>query len=174
MKVLFLGYNSNQTGLTDLLIKSGCSVESTNEKVDTFTNFDLVICFGYRHIISKELLDTAKREPINLHISFLPFNKGSHPNFWSFFENTTKGVSIHHIDQGIDTGDICFQREVKFLPTENTFSKTHRKLIMEIESLFEENLYDILNKNYTPKKQKELEQAIKNLIYHQILIGKVI
>ena len=41
-------------------------------------------------------------------MSFLPYNRGSHPNFWSFVENTPKGVSIHEVSNGIDDGDIIF------------------------------------------------------------------
>ena len=43
-----------------------------------------------------------KRPIVNLHISYLPFNRGSHPNYWSFVENTPKGVSIHEIDEQIE------------------------------------------------------------------------
>ena len=47
---------------------------------------------------------------INLHISYLPYNRGSYPNYWSFKENTPNGVSIHHIDDGIDTGPVLVQK----------------------------------------------------------------
>ena len=38
-----------------------------------------------------------------MHISYLPFNRGAHPNYWSFKDNSPKGVTIHFIDNGIDT-----------------------------------------------------------------------
>lgn len=46
-------------------------------------------------------------------MSYLPYNKGTHPNYWSFIENTPKGVMIHEIDKGIDTGNIIVQKKIK-------------------------------------------------------------
>ena len=70
-----------------------------------------------------------------MRISFLPWNKGAHPNFWSFYENTPKGVSIHLIDKGIDTGPIIYQKIVKFSKNEETFEQTYSVLKNEIEDL---------------------------------------
>ncbi|MCL0081308.1 hypothetical protein M1N64_03665 [Peptococcaceae bacterium] len=50
-------------------------------------------------------MDKFQGRAINLHISFLPWNRGADPNFWSFIENAPVGVSIHYLDEGIDTGD---------------------------------------------------------------------
>ena len=71
-----------------------------------------------------------------MHISYLPYNRGFYLNFWSFIDNTKKGVTIHYIDEGIDTGDIIFQKEV--------FSneKTYNKLKQEIEDFFIETSID--------------------------------
>ena len=49
---------------------------------------------------------------INLHISYLPWNRGVDPNFWSVVDYTPKGVTIHVVDEGIDTGDILLQKKV--------------------------------------------------------------
>ena len=84
----------------------------------------------------------------------MPWNRGAHPNFWAFYDNTPSGVSIHLIDEGIDTGPILYQKIIKFDKEQNTFISTHKKLILEIEKLFIENLNEILNKQYIPKHQK--------------------
>lgn len=77
---------------------------------------------------------------INLHISYLPGNRGAHPNFWSFYDETPSRVSIHLIDTGIDTGPILFQKYVDFNQDEKAFSQTYKKLVIEIEKLFIENI----------------------------------
>ena len=61
-----------------------------------------------------KLLKNSKNNIINLHISYLPYNRGAHPNFWSFVENTPSGVSIHQVDSGIDTGKIVIQKQINF------------------------------------------------------------
>ena len=49
--------------------------------------------------------------------------QGFSPNFWSLFEDTPTGVTIHLVDEGIDTGDIIYQRKVIFEHADNTFEK---------------------------------------------------
>ena len=113
-KILFLGYDRNKTKIIDQLINANCEVHHSKgviQKVD----YDLIISFGYCKIINRSILDRIKCPIINLHISYLPFNRGAHPNFWSFFDNTPSGVTIHLIDEGIDTGPIIYQKIVKFL-----------------------------------------------------------
>lgn len=139
MKVLLLGpYNKNLIEI----IKSSCDriihyENKTNATELIKENADFVISFGYRYIITKKAVTFYKDRIINLHISFLPWNRGADPNFWSFFENSPKGVTIHYIDEGIDTGDIIAQKELTFSEDE-TLLTSYQKLIDEIESLFKE------------------------------------
>ena len=143
-KILFLGYDRDETCLIDELIEFNCEVKHTKEKIEELNDFDLIISFGYRHLINKKVLQKCKSPIINLHISLLPWNRGSHPNFWSFFDNTPSGVTIHLIDEGIDTGDIIYQKLVNFSLDENTFIKTQKRLVYEIEKLFIEYIENII------------------------------
>ena len=138
-KILFLGYNRDQTSLIDKiqLHKKNWSVEQTEKKIDLnlAQKFNSIISFGYKHIINREIIDNLKYPIINLHISFLPFNKGAHPNFWSFVENTPSGVTIHQVDHGVDTGKIIYQKKIDFELFKNkqtlTFSKTYKQVFSE-------------------------------------------
>ena len=112
-----------------------------------------IVSFGYRHILRRPVLDACRRPPLNLHISFLPFNRGSHPNFWSFYDGTPKGVTIHEIDEGLDTGAIVLQREVCTLSTTSTWSETYERLREEIEALFKENWTALIEGHFKPRPQ---------------------
>ena len=128
-------------------------VFQTQEKINfNIDQFDWVVSYGYSHIIKQDMIDKAKNPIINLHISYLPFNKGADPNFWSWLENTLKGVTIHQIDKGIDTGDILIQKEVKFKGDE-TLSSSYEILKEEIENLFIESFDNIIKGCILPKKQ---------------------
>src|SRR5690606_23646870 len=59
--------------------------------------------------------------------SYLPYNRGAHPNVWSIVEETPAGVTLHYVDAGIDTGDIVAQREVPVAPSD-TGGSLYRKL----------------------------------------------
>ena len=107
-----------------------------------------------------------------MHISYLPYNRGAHPNFWSFINKTPKGVSIHEINKGIDRGGIIARKKVIFKLDNNlTFSNTYQKLIVEVENLFKRNLKKIINNEYkfikpqfkgSYHKKKNLPKNLKN------------
>jgi methionyl-tRNA formyltransferase len=153
-KILFLGYNENETRLLKQLALNKCEVWHSDKPLGSFADFDQVISFGYRHIISSQLLATAKQPIINLHISLLPWNRGAHPNFWSFYDGTPSGVTIHVIDSGIDTGPILFKHAVSFSQRDKTFADTYKTLIQEIEALFIANIEAILSGTYKLNPQE--------------------
>ena len=164
-KVLFLGYTREQTTLIDALVEAGCEVHHTDEKIQSTVGYDLVVSYGYRHIIKKQVLQESLAPIINLHISYLPWNRGAHPNFWSFFDCTPSGVTIHLMDEGIDTGPVMFQKYVNFSKVENTFSKTYKRLIEEIEQLFKENIGEIVSNTFVaiPQRRKGSYHCLADL-----------
>ena len=155
-KIIFLGYSSNKTNLIKFLRNKKNIVKVFgNKKIDkkTIEESDLIISFGYRRIIETDLIKLAKKPIINLHISYLPYNKGAHPNFWSFVENTPKGVTIHEIDKRIDNGPIIARKKIIFKKKKNlTFKNTQEFLLKEIEKLFVRYYNRIISGNYLIKK----------------------
>jgi methionyl-tRNA formyltransferase len=164
-KILFLGYSREQTSLIDNLVSKKCEIWHTDEKIQSTVGYDLVISYGYKHILKKEVIESSKAPIVNLHISYLPWNRGAHPNFWSFYECTPSGVSIHLIDEGVDSGAIIYQRYVNYDKEENTFSKTYKKLIVEIEKLFRDNIDELISKKFiaTPQRCKGSYHSVANL-----------
>lgn len=147
-RVLFLGYGPSETELVSEVFGRNVEVWHSSERLgpDMPTAFDVVFSYGYRYILPDAVI--RKSGPIiNLHISYLPFNRGAHPNYWAFADRTPHGVTIHLIDSGIDTGPILFQRRVNFSAEEDTFSRTYKRLKCEIEGLFLDHLDDLL---FTP------------------------
>lgn len=153
-KILFLGYSDKETPLHSILLSRGCQVEHACDKIINTSNFDLIISFGYRYIIPNEIIINSC-PIVNLHISYLPFNRGSHPNFWSHFDETPSGVTIHLIDKGVDTGLYLFRERVFFDIKKLTFKESYQILINEIESLFIHNIDQILSLDFEPKEYEE-------------------
>ena len=155
---LLLGNKKDTLKIRNSISKNNWKVICKNKilKIEDLKKINLVITFNYRHILKKFILKKLKRPAINLHIAYLPFNRGCHPNFWSFIENSTKGVTIHEINNGLDTGPIIFQKKVFFninKKKHDNFFKTNKILNSEIEKLFLKNIQQILNKKYKTKKQ---------------------
>jgi UDP-2,4-diacetamido-2,4,6-trideoxy-beta-L-altropyranose hydrolase len=156
IRILFLGGHMSRQ-LANWLESQGETVLYTEEKIDQEAaekfNPDLVISYNYRYIVKGDLLSIPKRGAINLHISYLPWNRGAHPNVWSFIDNTPKGVTIHYMDEGIDTGDIIFQREVSIDETKETLKSSYDILHTEIQNLFKTHWLAIKSGELGPKAQ---------------------
>lgn len=154
-KILFLGYDSKKTKLISFLKKKKYKVFiHRNKKLDIkiVKNYDNIISFGYRKIIDNKIISLLKNPVINLHISYLPYNRGSHPNYWSFVKKTQKGVTIHEMTHEVDRGKILFQKKIFFkIDSRLTFEKTYRILVNEIEKLFIKNYSEIINFKYKGK-----------------------
>ena len=155
MKILFL--SPYQSSLRAYLESFGGRVSQTSVPIDRGYvrrhGIDFIVSYGYQHIIGGDVLERLDGRAVNLHISYLPWNRGKHPNLWSFIEDTPKGVTIHFIDSGIDTGNIVAQREVSFTGTE-TLATSYERLRDEIEALFREVWPAIRNGTARRRKQK--------------------
>ena len=152
MKILFLGYSD--CDILKFLENNEEIVTVWQEPIskELLKYYDFAISYGYRHIIKEDCLGIIPI--INLHIAYLPYNRGADPNYWSFVDNTPSGVTIHNIDKGIDTGDILVQKKVK-LSRRETLRSSYAKLQAEIQSLFIMNWDDIKSGRIKPKKQKD-------------------
>lgn len=153
MKVLYLGPSDNNVYN---LLNYNYKTQNTEEKITPkmLDKFDWVVSYGYRHILKKEHINSSKNPIINLHISYLPWNKGADPNYWSWVDNTPKGVTIHAINEGIDTGDIFIQTEM-YLKNSETLSSSYNKLKKEIETLFIDNFENIIKGSILPQTQPQ-------------------
>ena len=173
---LFLGYKKNQTSLINFLKKKNFRIKNYQKipPIVIFKQSDFILSFGFRKIISENIIKKIKKPIFNIHLSYLPFNRGAHPNFWSFIENTPAGVSIHKIDKGIDTGNVILRKRIYFnisLNKFSTFKKTYNFLFLEAEKLFKKNFNKIYNKKYkkilsnhkgTFHYKKDLPKWVKN------------
>jgi len=108
--------------------------DKLNEESPILKDKDFIISYGYRYIIQTTIIQKFSGKAINLHISYLPWNKGADPNLWSFLEDTPKGVTIHYLDSGLDTGDIIVQKEISY-DKNDTLKTTYDKLTNTIEGL---------------------------------------
>ena len=155
--ILFLTNNTNTDGLYRWLKEQGEQVYRVENKVTAQMiaqmKPSLMISFNYRHMIPQEVLELMPGRVINLHTSYLPYNRGSSPNFFSFLEDTPKGVTIHLMSAGLDEGDILCQRELHFDEEKETFASTYEALLQEIEKLFRENWQQIREGSIIPVKQ---------------------
>lgn len=116
MKILCLYHNPCALPLFDWLRKEGhetvlCSGELT-EAWCAEQGFDLTVSYTYRYILDNMILKALNQNAVNLHNSFLPWNRGADPNLWSLAEDTPRGVTLHYMEPELDRGAIISQRLV--------------------------------------------------------------
>jgi phosphoribosylglycinamide formyltransferase-1 len=74
---------------------------------------DLVVLAGFMKILPANFVTALKGKLINIHPSLLPDFKGAHAVRDALAAGATKtGVTIHYVDEGVDTGEIIVQSEV--------------------------------------------------------------
>jgi methionyl-tRNA formyltransferase len=93
-------------------------------------------------IVKQPLLSLLDHGFINMHPSLLPYNRGKHYNFWAIVEQAPFGVSLHFVDDGVDTGDIVAQKRIPY-DWEDTGASLYKKASEIIVELFKENYEDI-------------------------------
>jgi phosphoribosylglycinamide formyltransferase 1 len=80
---------------------------------------DLVVLAGFMKVLPANFVSALKGKLINIHPSLLPEFKGAHAVRDALQAGATKtGVTIHYVDEGVDTGEIIVQSEVSIEPND--------------------------------------------------------
>jgi methionyl-tRNA formyltransferase len=156
MIILYLGPYRPQ--IAGVLALDGSAIRHTEIRLTAnspeLVGVDWIVSYGYKHIIKDDVLRRMPGRVVNLHISYLPFNRGADPNLWSFLEDTPKGVTIHQIDPGIDTGDIIAQQRVE-MADDDTLTSSYERLSEAIETLFARIWPELIAGQVQPSRQPE-------------------
>ena len=113
-------------GLSDIAIPEGITrtVNSINneETISILRKYktDAVVVNGTR-IISKKVLSSVNTPFINTHMGITPRYRGVHGGYWALAKGDREncGVTIHLVDQGIDTGGVLYQETISIEKIDN-------------------------------------------------------
>lgn len=80
------------------------------EEVKSY-NCDLFVSMSFNQIFKKKIIDIPRLGVINCHAGKLPFYRGRNVLNWVLINDEKDfGITVHYVDEGIDTGDIIKQR----------------------------------------------------------------
>jgi phosphoribosylglycinamide formyltransferase-1 len=97
---------------------------------------DLVVLAGFMKILPPNFVSALSPNLINTHPSLLPEFKGAHAVRDSLAAGATRtGVTIHVVDEGVDTGPHLAQAEVQIHPGETEAALHERIKVVERELL---------------------------------------
>lgn len=122
---------------------------------------DLVIVYSMSRILKKECLNIENISFINVHTSLLPQFRGANPDFWIAYHGVSEGgVTIHKIEEKVDTGDILAQEkfEIERGMKQVDYQFKIRKLVV---ILIDKVINNYISGNLEPKEQKENLNPLK-------------
>jgi methionyl-tRNA formyltransferase len=94
---------------------------------------DYIVCVHFPYMLRRPVLDTASRGVLNLHPSYLPYNRGWHTPTWAILDGTPAGASLHYVDESLDTGDIVCQRHAVIDPADTAHTLYARLKKLEVQ-----------------------------------------
>lgn len=97
---------------------------------------DLIVLAGYMQILSAEFIQAFANQIINVHPSLLPAFPGLRAVEQALDAGEAEtGVTVHFVDEGVDTGPVIEQRVVSIAPGEKLDELTARVHAVEHELL---------------------------------------
>ena len=87
---------------------------------------DLVVLAGYMHLLTQTFLDRFPARIVNVHPSLLPEFPGARAIDDALSAGVaTTGVTVHYVDEGLDTGAVIRQERVAVEPRDTLVDRIH-------------------------------------------------
>ncbi|KAA9041794.1 formyl transferase [Ginsengibacter hankyongi] len=161
---VILKENSLNTDEPPLHTVKRVSSINTNDVKDMLQTIqpDVVIVNGTR-IISKKILSSVNCPFINTHAGITPKYRGVHGGYWALVneDKINCGVTVHLVDEGIDTGSILYQDTIEISEKDNFITYPYLQIAKAIPML-QKAIEDALQNKVITIKGKE----ISKLWYH--------
>lgn len=120
----------------------------------TELNPNLIVVAAYGKILPPFVIHYPKYGCINIHASLLPKYRGAAPIHWCLINGESKtGVTIMEMDEGLDTGDILYQKEYEIDKSDTTGILFDKMAILGAEALSE--AIDLMQKGELKAKKQD-------------------
>ena len=87
---------------------------------------ELVVLAGYMHLLTPPFLRRFPGRVVNVHPSLLPRFPGARPIEDALAAGAAvTGVTVHYVDEGVDTGSVIVQEEVPVEPRATLVDRIH-------------------------------------------------
>jgi folate-dependent phosphoribosylglycinamide formyltransferase PurN len=140
------------------------------EKILKTMNHDLILVNGTR-IIKSNILDSSTKPFINTHVGITPKYRGVHGGYWALANNDREncGVTVHLVDEGIDTGSVLYQSLIEPSMKDNFTTYPYLQTQKAVQLLYN-IIHDI--ENNCLKEKKSLTN-ISNIWSHPTILEYV-
>lgn len=134
---------------------------------------DILYSVQYHQILKGADIAKATQAAINLHMAPLPEYRGSNQFSYAIIEDKKEfGTTIHLIDTRIDHGDILFQKRFP-IPAGCWVKELYDLTFDASVELFRDTLADVINSNYVPTPQQQLEEKYGTSLHYRAEAGSI-
>lgn len=156
--------------LTSLALEHNIAIYNDPEEMP---ECDIIYSVQYHQILKAEHIEKAKQCAVNLHMAPLPEYRGSNQFSYAIIEDKKEfGTTIHQMDARIDHGDILFQKRFP-IPANCWVNDLYELTFNASIRLFKQTLAHIINNNYQPVPQKELEHKYGTSLHYRNEVGSL-
>src|SRR5262249_29997760 len=94
---------------------------------------DYIVAVHFFCVLPPPVLDLAGSGVLNLHPSYLPYNRGWHTPTWAILDGTPAGASLHFVDESLDTGDVVCRKQIDIDPADTAHTLYRKLKVLEVE-----------------------------------------
>ncbi len=154
-----------------LIHRGAAFAEQLNQAIDPRT--DLIVCAGFLSILPQSLIARFPNKIINIHPSLLPQFGGKGMYGIKVHEAVLKakearsGCTVHFVDNGVDTGQNLFQRQVEVFADDTPSSLQQRVLVQEHQLLSKAiNYLNLLQQCHFPQAALQPDKPFSKAFGH--------
>ena len=164
-KIRILGPKSRNESIRKKLCEQGFEVIVSSDpydadSVDEFSP-DIILSSGYDRLLRPKTIQKYSQRIINLHAAYLPWARGIGTTLFATILRYPYGVSVHFINEGLDTGNLIARKIVQ-TEQDDTLRTFYSKLLSATEDLFFESFPKIVSGQTNGVPQEELGEINTN------------
>jgi len=119
-------------------------------------NCDLFVSMSFNQIFKTEIINLPRYKTINCHAGKLPFYKGRNILNWALINDEKEfGITVHYVDEGIDTGDIILQRSYE-ISDKDDYKTLLERAYDDCANILYDGIVKFKNGYVEAKKQNEI------------------
>lgn len=136
----------------DYFSSDNINSEDFLEKIKRY-ECDILVSMSFNQIFKKSIIKLTPKGIINCHAGKLPFYRGRNILNWALINDEKEfGITVHYVDEGIDTGDIIMQRTFP-ISDEDNYSTLLQRAYQECARILYDSLVLIQKDAVVPIKQ---------------------
>lgn len=151
---IVLKKKAKQLGI-DFLVEENINNISFIKKLKKY-NCDIFVSMSFDQIFKRETYEIPKFGTINCHAGKLPSYRGRNILNWALINGEKEfGITVHFIDEGIDTGDIIYQETFEVSLKDN-YQTLLEKAYFHCPKVLLKAINSIKNGNYSRTPQSKI------------------